>query len=728
MSKSSLTKTRRRVPVTGHEQKENAKWNEPQYLEADVKSWSNDSEIERRAATVKNRLIADALDAGGSPLTVNGIVSYISVLLQVPNIVLLYKKESKTAKHLRYLPYFSIKNVFASREQTEIYNFAGTLYQKALYKKITSTIPENEGFRLFDTDICIKCYILYITKENTSKFYELNKNFENSKIKDPKFKENIGRQKYALNLLERFIKFSNDDAIFYSKDFLSEINSQIEKPFKNLYFQSANDKKRLISIADVDMTSLVSKKIEQRFNEMRGENHGLDRIYSRAGFASGRLNFLTNKFENDVSSNILFSFRSFDRSAVRYENNEFSGFEYNVRFIIPHTQRNKIQDYFSLLKKGGKIKYSKSKSGQELYAADWDFENANLKKLAIQLDQLFWNEISDKNNILFADLLKVLDAPIGDGSASFFDIVFSQGTPVYRMPFRREGGLNRIREAAHLWVSLENLNLQKDWGYNDVVTRLAAGWEKAAFQDCMRVVIFFYLSRMLGPAITNDSEYWTRITAYPIEVHGSVVGAIGMISYQSKNEIFSSGDVLVSSAAWNQEYLFFTEVVAAAQRTVRQQFRDYQNKELVHELRRCYYEAQAKSDEQGNLSKDGVDKYLLEPMNHMADVIARICPYPPYVFKTTEAGNPIHHNINPGTHNLNQDEQQTKNSYNKFIDLENIRINPEKNEQGNYFFNQFSRQDLKGVTDENRTSLITQAQAMISAIDYSNDFYNDIAK
>ena len=286
---------------------------------------------------------------------------------------------------------------------------------------------------------------------------------------------------------------------------------------------------------------------------------------------------------------------------------------------------------------------------------------------------------------------------------------------MYRLPFRREGGLGRIYALTSLYEKLSedekdkftfsNLDIEKDAELRE---------------DCLRVVIFFYVSRMLAPFCKDQDKKWTKVHLFPIDVFGSVVGAVGCITYEQKVEISAEGvksdqvTLPIDAATWNQDFYFFAEIFSAVQRALRQQFRDFQINQLCKtasdELSRLIYEAS--NDKEKRVSKLSLQRFA-NKMNAESRKIACICPYPAYEFTIIDASKQLDPNkslskITVGMGATLALEFKINQSFDVFRSLYGVHKSKDKDEQSEDYLL------IENVLNENAQSLKTKLQERVT--------------
>lgn len=599
-------------------------------------------EICRRVTTVKSRLISDILAASGNTLSVNGILNHVSVLIQLPTLIFLYEKK-EDGWHLK--DYFDYKKTKASRGSLELKIPAGTGLKNF---DLPEQEPKNRKplkkigslFRIFETDFYLQIFLLNPKEKNVDSD---NGNFvELSMTKLPgksgnKYSRKETHHEYArLSLTGLMTLNTKYDEKLLGSAFIEHLKLQIREIFRTHQYSKPENGRRgktpLQTLSSkIDNTNRVEKFMQERAREAIGSQHGLDRVYERSSYASKMIKLLGQHQETLVGyPNLLFSLRVYDRSQPRAERHledgtKFNGYMHNVSFAIPMQQQNDFFD-FILTKSNGKY-------DGEIFGEKWIFrknniENAAYANFAKSLDQIFWKLASRKIGVNF--ILKILNSTVGSQATSIVDAVFYYGTAIYRMPFRRAGGLGRIHGLETTYEQLP-LGEKEKFSINHV-----KDWEVK--QDCLRVVIFFYMTRMLATDKLSQEKYWTKIHLFPIDIASAVVGAIACISYELKEPEVT--DLPVDSASWNQEFYFFTEIVASAQRVLRQQYRDFQ----IHRICVALEDSLVRFISQVLNNNRIVTTEMLERMenelNFTSQLIARICPYPAYRFSISEHRNP----------------------------------------------------------------------------------------
>jgi hypothetical protein len=603
------------------------------------------TEINRRVDMIKQRLIGDLLSASGNPLTLNGVFNYLSVLIQLPIMVLLYEKK-KGEYH--YTEHFDFEKTKASRGSLalEVHGADGTL-EDFDPTKVPVLDESTRLFPVFDTGFFIKVFLLEVGKNDETPFTELSSLKKRPTQKVTNFEI---QQEYARLCISLGFSFAREqDTLRYGEPFLADVNGKIKDIFSgHVYAKPTDDKKkerRIQTLVKSEEADEIKRFVEERNKDIKGNWHSLDRLYRRAREASLAIKKIgkdSPSVEDQNIPNLLFFLRAYDRENPRAEravksDKLFSGYAHNVSFLIPEKQQDEIRSCFEYLR----IQSNKGRPYLgERYGEGWRFKNIGYDNFANSLDAEFWSILMTHTTKLdgIQTLLDILNKPIGTQTTSMVDAVFYYGTSMYRLPFRRDGGLGRLYALTSFYERLSEKEKQQ-FTFNDLDREKDAELRN----DCLRVVVFFYISRMLAPFCKDQNKKWTKVHLFPIDVAGAVVGSVGSITYEEKAdtsiESFSLETVKlpIETMTWNQDFYFFVEIFSAVQRALRQQFRDFQINQLCNvvseELNRLIESAEANAD--GFISKDVLQNFA-DKMNAQSKKIARICPYPAYVFNIIE--------------------------------------------------------------------------------------------
>ena len=611
--------------------------------ETSIFNKADHDEINRRIQVIKQRLIGDLLSASGNPLTLNGIFNYLSVLIQLPIMVLLYKKRGD-AYH--FTEHFDFDKTKASRGSLalEVYRDDGLKQDFGPREKPTLHNCD-QLFSIFDTGFFIRVFLLEVSGNDETPFTELPPTKRQAKNELTNLEV---QQEYARLCVSGGFSFSEKlDIPHYGKAFLEDVNTKIKTIFsEHVYIKPKDTKKnrRTQTLVKAEHAQEIKEFVEARNKDIKGKWHSLDRLYRRAKVAS----LAIKKIGNDSTAsneqnipNLLFFLRAYDREIPRAtrilkkEKVVFSGYAHNVSFLIPDGQQEEIKTCFEALRE--KLKNGEAYAGEK-YGQNWTFKFIGYGNFASSLDEEFWSILkkTDADGIQF--LLDILNKPIGTDTTSMVDAVFYYGTSMYRLPFRRDGGLGRLNALTSFYERLsESEKLKFTFKNLDKQTN------QELIDDCLRVVIFFYVSRMLAPFCKNQPEQWTKVHLFPIDVAGAVVGSVGSITYELK-KVLSPGLIPIESAClpidtrtWNQDFYFFVEIFSAVQRALRQQFRDFQINQLcavaATETRLLIESAVA--NEKGLITKKAMQNFAGK-MNAQSEKIARTCPYPAYAFDMVE--------------------------------------------------------------------------------------------
>lgn len=593
-------------------------------------------EIIRRVSVVKTSLISAMLAPTGYQLSGNDIVTYLNILIQQPLIVLLYQKIGDV---FSYQPHFDLEKTKASRGSLELRarkSAAGDSFK-------AEEVPKDAGsslFNIMNTSFYFRVFLLDTTKDDQP-FYEVTKHPEVARG------STTGSiYEYTRLCLNGLLQFHEIDKQYYSKPFIDRITQELSKVLTNYTYDNTLKNRRQYTLVSSSDIGAVEKLIETRQKNALGHEHQIDRIYKRASNAAELLKLLGDSanIEYDKKSfpNIFFTLRAYSREVPRAERlldsgNTFPGYAHNIYFSVPHSQREHIKEYLTWLGNigcDGYLSYKGMKN--ELYGGrknepsyGWSFgddgEFAGYQTFANSLDKLFWRLLAHKKIEL---LIKILETPVGNDSTSMVDAAFYYGASLYRMPFRRLGGLGRLHALKEVYSRLDE-NDRANFKYSDIPSDRAFTPLKI---DCLRVVVFFYLTRMFGPSLLTQEKNYTKIHLYPIDIGGSIVGTIGKVSYEEKVKAQSPLNALpTNNQTWNQEIIFFTEIVTTIRRTLRQQYRDFQVEAISDAYASSLSTLMLNAHIGNGTSPELMSKFVTD-LNKESREIARICPYQEYCF------------------------------------------------------------------------------------------------
>ena len=557
-------------------------------------------------------------------------------------IVHLYKKNGSK---IEFVPTFDSKKTEASRGSLKLVVAAGngtTLFNQ------TEVFPSNKKshfFQIANTAFFLRIFILrYDGKISADEppFLEL------SPLKIVSFPSNTpteiqrNRQReYARLCLLGVLNFdSKHDRRIYGNAFISVIEKKLEEIFSaQMYLEQTEEekqKRRAKTIPDTNPegTKKLAGMVKKRNKIALSEQEGVDLLYRRATYAGRNIKLLgktispTDEGASEKYPNFILFLRTYDRDHPRalrtIDKEPFHGYAHNVAFALPHQQVEDMKAYLNTLRNLGREQYRERTQG-EIYGENWSFKahHHGYKNFSETLDAEFWKILADKKGV--DNLMSFLRSSVGDDSTSASDSIFYYGSSQYRMPFRREGGLERLHKLEQIYNNLPEAD-KYSFGYKHLKSEIAL---KA---DCLRVVVFFYITRMLGPRCIDQHNQWTKLHLFPLDIAGAVVGSIGCISYERK--IMDAVGLPVDDATWNQEYYFFTEIVSSFQRTLRQQYRDFQMQQLT-DVFRTGLEDLIENAHQGLVTLDAVNE-LKHALNLESRLLARVCPYPAYEFQLYE--------------------------------------------------------------------------------------------
>lgn len=603
-----------------------------------IKSVDEKIEIIRRVSVIKRALISSVLDPAGGTVSGNDILNHINVLIHHPTVIFIYKQDIDGGSNdLRLQKYFDINKMAISRGGL-ILDQDGGCSINGREPHETIDFRSNAVFRIYDTEYYLMVFSLKIG-ENLP-FYS---------VRDCDANESGISGEYIRRCLKGLLKFHSNDAIYYGESFQRKIIDRIRLIFSGSVYKEVKEGRSEVTLMKKEAESDIVVQIKKEHDrESLAKGYRVDRIYSRAAFAAETLKYMGVRDKQNYTSgeapNLFFFARTYDRYKRRgafftKDRGDFSGYAHNVCYLVPDEQKAHIVKYLKWLKAIGRNGYKKL--GMELYGGHeningfkWNFKEKGYANFAISLDNYFWGLISedkiknDQDSSGVDILVNAFSSYIGDRSRSMVDPLFYYGPSIYRMPFRRLGGLDRLEGLMDIFDKLKNKDKFSIYDVNSHQLR----------NDCLRVVLFFYLTRMFGPPCENQQEYYTKIHLFPIEIGGAVVGSVGRVSYEKRlpsphmDSVKTEIPSLPSDAAsWNQEFLFYFEIVSACLKSFRQQYRDFQ----IEYISECFNKSFKKFLENAKLEKVNKNnaQLFLDEINSASRRIERICPYPGFNFR-----------------------------------------------------------------------------------------------
>lgn len=607
------------------------------------------TEIIRRVSLVKHHLISDLLASGGHTLSTSGILNHITILLQLPVILLIYK-ESEDARKAEWLQHFDFKKTRASR--------GGLIFKDLQNRPINQRDPillengeQNHLFEIFGTRKFLRVFLLEDPINSMDEFIEVLANQHGDIGIENDTQDRRNKREYSRICLNGLLAFDVEDEKNYGLEFLSIIQQKVIDIIVAQKYEKPPPERRartLLPVLKISNTKLEpDRSVEQYLREASSKGSGLNRIYNRSKFASRAIKSIWRTqggaLSEDASKsapNVIFTLRSYNRHVARcarqiFGEEPFHGYAHNVSFVVPLSQLEHIEEYFRALQKCGAKFYRDEQYG----ASDWKAIDEPYKNFAASLNTEFWRVLG-RGAIGISILSKILTSRIGSSATSLVDSVFYYGSALYRMPFRRQGGLDRIYGLKEIYDALPESE-RKTFNIKHItekyINSLGLSWSKEKIReihiDCLRVVVFFYLTRMLGPNINKKHEYWTKILLFPIDVSGAVVGTLGCVSFEKKEPDVRQR-MPSERAIWNQELYFFSEIFASSQQFLRQQYRNFQIKclsdALKLSLQRLIERTLADEDE---CTPPEAFAELVDSLNSEAEAISRVCPYPRPLFQ-----------------------------------------------------------------------------------------------
>lgn len=616
-------------------------------------------ELHRRSNVIWSILVDRVLAPEGNKLSCNELMTLVSVLLQHPSIILVYKNTNNQWKLVNHLNFEKLK---ISRGSLELKSLNA---EKSINP--TELTESSNIFKIFNTNYGLRVFVLD-TSGNDRPFYEVNKRISEKKP-ETRLTWTIT---LSLELLKHLFELNTINSQKSGRIFIDAINADLTKildEFSAEYISSSQNKsgeifmptsRRAVTKLPALEEQTVKRLIRRKRIEMTQAGHQLDRIYTKASFAAKILNSMgiasSDTKEYGEYPNIFFTLRTYDRLSARCGMGPieplFDGYMHNVALAIPETQKRDIGNYLLWMRKKGRLGY-KNMSGfkMELFGdPSWEYKNDHFKKFAETVDIEFWKILtSGSERSAISKLIRILQTPTGSESISIFDVIFYYRASIYRMPFRRNGGMEMLWGLERLYQSLSE---SEKHSFSFHTLELNRRNNKEIIFDILRVVVLFYVTRFLGPVCSDLCNSYTKLHIYPIEVDGSIVGSIGKVSFSNGERVgydqraissISVYDLIdadrglnlktseENTPSWDQEVLFFRSVVLTVQDSIRQQYKDMQ----VDEICKCVYTellilirmATSGQVKIGYLLNDFINK-----INSFSVNLCRICPYPAYVF------------------------------------------------------------------------------------------------
>lgn len=623
-----------------------------------IKDLAAQTEINRRADVIRAELVRQILAPGGHPLLGGDFVTYINILIQLPILVFFYKKvDGKFA----YRKHFDVNKFKVSRGSLRLVSPSSNNIDVDLADLENSDENRARLFRIFNTKFYVRCFILD-TRKDDQPFYEITANLETS----------LGIQyEYTRVLLQNLFDSNSSDLSFYSKSFRAALFDKIEKTLEDFEYVEPQADRGKITTQTVEETSALSmlnyfasgrrpsykneglyKEFSERLNNSIEDAAYSASLLKKNSHVTGGENLEKN------APNMFLMLRAYERE----KNNRrasvkdvFRGYAYDTRFNISVSQREKIKSYLKRLGQLGKDGYKKLggvNGFNELYGGyenprnqHWDFGKSKdakrdiaYRNFAKSLDEWFWLYLKPLRNLRIKFIVDTFLSPIGSQSISMVDPLFYYGASIYRMPFRRDGGLERLKGLANLYEELTEEE-ENDFSFS-MLRKIENISQRIELQrDCIRVIVFFYLTRLFAINNGNQAELYTKVHLYPIDVGGVVVGSIGKISFDSKEEKRKHEDIKLPTIrqTWDEEVMFLSSVVLPIRASLRRQYRDLHLEYLVNQFSTELYGIV-------NTSKDKIiadlDKFE-SVLNKSSLAISKVCPYPSVSFKFEENSTPL---------------------------------------------------------------------------------------
>jgi hypothetical protein len=612
-----------------------------------ITQFTDQQEILRRVDVVRSEIMRQVLAPAGNPLSGNDLITYINVLVQIPILIFIYKKEAGSTYMLQ--PHFDYAKFKYGRGSLRLIDFHDDRRKEGETIDIAKNKPSLEKlFRVFNTPYYVRCFLLD-TSEDDQPFVGVTHKIQ-SRLQH--------RYEYVRICLKHLFSAEAKEWGVFTDAFTDAIFGKCGESLSELSYVQPTDGRSGKTLTDGTKYEFPGVSFFAKGEHTGGDYGMIGEISSRlhgaiedAAFSSRILkkNALEVRLNANFTktSNAFLMLRSYTRNYRRSVDTAegFKGYSYDTRFNISTTQRDEITFFLEGLSRLGRDGYLKSGQPEnELYGGytnsdgcKWRFaskeeeeEHADFQKFAKSLDEFFWRLLSRK---LISQLIAIFLSPIGSQSVSLVDPVYYYGSSIYRMPFRRAGGLGRLNGLGLLYRQLP-LEKKSNFSFGMLRTIKNETIQRELRNDCLRVVIFYYISRMLLSSNGGQEQFDTKVHLYPVDVGGSVVGAVGKISYDFKKP--ETEKLPTRRRAWDEEIMFLNSVVFPMRASLRRQYRslhiEFLTQKFTFELEN-YLTQQAKAD----FNFDASLKTFQDSLNTASQAIARICPYPSLNFCFTDA-------------------------------------------------------------------------------------------
>jgi hypothetical protein len=654
-----MSRTYKREPVQESEQR---KKKEKEFLK----------EINRRVAAVKQLLYGRVLGSGIGSLAISQVLGYLHLLVQEPLLVFLYERnDHKDKKTYALREYFDLEKVL--RANVRDYELIGCENLTAVdTDKTSKTKPEinlteeqreEKLFQILDTRFYIRIFLLvsqetdYNEEASKARFQEIS--CKSQPQKDTNTVRYVRECAHRLYGGENGLSLKTGKVVesdFIDPEFFTaykkELTDIMGKQSANLERGPELIQADKIQVGDREraLTALRQKIEEERkwfSDNLTGDRKGLDRIYRRFSRPTRLIKRMSPTYPRDKAfehlsagnlPNIFFVFRSFDREYTRCTQSGFEGYTHNTRFVIPAHQREDLLKFLATLNDGKLTlteRFSNIKQERDIEAA-WDKKEALGKskpkvsyfaKLRNELDAKFWEMCKSEDGRV--ELVDMFGTTFGDNSLSFAESAFHSGSLMIRYPFRRRAGLTRVLAIERAYQSyVSNGGNPREFGLEQI--------DDEAENDALRVVLAYYVLGAMAPTISNRENHRTKLILFPIEVGGSVMGAVGHVVFEPRKDRKKPPPTETeASRRWSAALHFFQDVYVPLIRDVRQLIRDLQLAALTETIesgvQRLY--SNAIRDENGELSvtQQAMNEFVTE-LNRRGRLAARFNPYRPYDF------------------------------------------------------------------------------------------------
>lgn len=496
------------------------------------------SEVERRVDLIYHSIIGTYLSSNNKQfVSFYQILNRALVLVQSPACIALYKEDINGSKKSYVYSDFDFISDGVNRNHyiNALKEIHGKNRVDGRYRIKQNGVNSKKLYNLFGTEYYFLLFSIERRQDNDN-LIPVFKNIPNKNYL--KYQEITNIEDYIGFCFKKLFQKEGVSKVFKSAvlNSLQTLTSKkIDKIIPENKFILKSEEEEINNLDNLFFSSLIK------------ENEGiLDSIYSKINHVP---NNILRSIINDTSyyelPNIFFFTRFYSRKKERFKTEDFEGYSYNIRMVIPESQQKSILSYLIEIQKRGKEETLR-RSNSSYHGLDKG------NQLIESIDNYFWCLLNDSPQ----KILDILMSNVGDNARSFTDSVFSSGTIHFREPFKI-AGIDRI--------------IKSDCKTFDDIP-------EQDIKDFIRIVSFYYIIDAMAPWVSDSGECNKYLILYPIEVSGKIMSIVGQAINMTKNEFLDRN-------SWEAIYYFYHYVFLRVEIGYRSKIKQSYLKEISNNLK-----------------------------------------------------------------------------------------------------------------------------------------------